>query len=97
MLVCNALAAIGRLWFESDETNTEVAPVIRTKQAIELNTLCMRYPIMGKLLLWKNLSDQQLVTTALPPEEIAAALERGRNRDLWDAAEEVLAVLKSST
>jgi hypothetical protein len=90
---------ISRLWLELAEAEAGAARLSRAKQAIELNALAMRYPVMGNDYYWKNRYEVQLAAVAaiLPPEEVAAAQEWGRNRELWATAVEVLAALEAES
>jgi tetratricopeptide (TPR) repeat protein len=97
MIVVFPIMYISQLWLKLAEVEAGAARLSRAEQAIELNALAMRYPAINNDSFWKNLCEAQIAAVAaiLPPAEIAAAQERGRNRDLWATAAEVLAALES--
>jgi hypothetical protein len=69
------------------------------EQAVELYALCLRYPAVANSQISEEWVGQYAVGVmeALPPEVVAAAQERGRARDLWDTAAELLDELENMT
>jgi hypothetical protein len=57
----------------------------------------LRYPFVANSVWWEDVVGKHIATAAaaLPPDVVAAAQERGRARDLWSTAEELLGELKS--
>jgi tetratricopeptide (TPR) repeat protein len=62
------------------------------ERAVELCALASRYPYFGSSRFWEDVAGKHIAaaTAALPSEMVAAAQERGRARDLWGTAEELL-------
>jgi tetratricopeptide (TPR) repeat protein len=67
------------------------------KRAVELYALASRYPHVANSQWYEDVVGKHIAAAAatLPPEVVAAAQERGRARDLWETAEELLAELES--
>jgi tetratricopeptide (TPR) repeat protein len=65
------------------------------ERAIELYTLASRY--VGNSRWFEDVAGKHIAAAAanLPPEAVAAAQERGRARDLWATAAELLADLRN--
>jgi tetratricopeptide (TPR) repeat protein len=65
-------------------------------RAVELYALASRYPFVGRSRWFEDVAGRELsaVGEALPPEVVTAAEERGRARDLWATAEELLIELE---
>jgi DNA-binding SARP family transcriptional activator/predicted ATPase len=63
------------------------------ERALEIYALAERYPFVRKSIWFKDVAGRELSATAgsLPPEVVAATQERGRCRDLWETAAELLA------
>jgi tetratricopeptide (TPR) repeat protein len=61
--------------------------------AVEIYALTMTSPMLANAALIQDLigSFMDAITKPLPPEAVAAAQERGRQRDLWETAAELLA------
>ena len=81
--VLEALPAAARLLCRHEE------PVL----AIEIYALAMTSPMLAKSTLIEDLAGKHITARAevLPPEIVAAAQERGRQRDLWETTAELLA------
>jgi hypothetical protein len=62
-------------------------------QAIELYTLACRFPYVANSRWFEHVVGQHIDTAVarLPQEEVAAAQERGRARDLWATATSLVA------
>jgi hypothetical protein len=62
-------------------------------QAVELYALASRYPFVANSIWFADVVGQKIeaITATLPPETVTAAQERGRARDLWETATELLA------
>lgn len=67
------------------------------ERAIELYTLASRYPYVANSRWFEDVAGRHIAAVAatLPPEVVAAAQERGRARDLWQTAEELLKELET--
>jgi hypothetical protein len=67
------------------------------ERAVEIYALASRYPFVSKSRFYEDIIGRHIAAAAaaLPPEVSAAARERGRARDLWETAEELLAELKN--
>jgi hypothetical protein len=63
------------------------------EQAIELYTLALKYPYVANSQWFDDVAGKEIqaAADALPPDRAAAAQERGRQRDLWQTAAELLA------
>jgi predicted ATPase len=72
-----------------------LADLGETERAIEIYALASRYPHVANSHLWEDVAGRHVSAAAavLPPDAIAAAQERGRARDLWATAEELLSEL----
>jgi hypothetical protein len=79
----HALPAIALLWADRGEV----------ERAVELYALASRYPFVANSCWFADVAGKHIAAVAdtLPPEVVAAAQERGRARDLWETAEELLA------
>jgi tetratricopeptide (TPR) repeat protein len=66
------------------------------ERAVELYALASRYPIVAKSRWFEDVAGRQIAAVAatLPPDVVTAAQERGRARDLWETAEELLEELR---
>ena len=64
-------------------------------RAVELFALASRYPHVANSRWFEDVAGKHItsVTATLPPEVVAVAQERGRARDLWATAEELVAEL----
>jgi tetratricopeptide (TPR) repeat protein len=65
------------------------------ERAVELYALASRYPYVANSRWFEDVAGREIsaLTATLPPEVVAAAQARGRARDLWATAEELLAEL----
>jgi hypothetical protein len=65
---------------------------------VELYALASRYKYVANSRWWEDIVGKHVsaIAATLPPEVVAAAQERGRARDLWATAEELLAELEES-
>jgi tetratricopeptide (TPR) repeat protein len=65
-------------------------------RAVELYALASRYPHVANSRWFEDVAGKHIAAVAatLPPDVVAAAQERGRARDLWATAEELLAELE---
>jgi hypothetical protein len=63
------------------------------EKALELSALAERYPFVAKSCWFEDIAGRELSAAAksLPPDVVATAQERGRERDLWQTAAELLA------
>jgi tetratricopeptide (TPR) repeat protein len=63
------------------------------ERAVELYALAWRYPAVAHSRWYEDVAGRQLAAAAasLPPQAAAAAQERGRARDVWATARELLA------
>jgi hypothetical protein len=61
--------------------------------AVEIYALTRTSPMLANAALIQDLigSFMDAITKPLPPDVVAAAQERGRQRDLWETAAELLA------
>jgi hypothetical protein len=66
------------------------------ERAVELHALAFRYPYFGNSQYRKYTIGRHIAaaTANLPPEVVAAAQERGRQRDLFATAKELLSELE---
>lgn len=66
------------------------------ERAVELYALARRYPHVANSRWYEAVAGRQIAAVAetLPPEEVAAAQARGKARDLWGTAAELLAELE---
>ena len=62
---------------------------------MELYTLALRYPYIANSRWFDDVAGRHIAAAAetLPPMVVAAAQERGRARDLWETAAELLVEL----
>ena len=62
------------------------------ERAVELYALASRYPIVANSRWFEDVAGRELaaVAAALPPDVREAAQTRGRARDLWATAQELL-------
>jgi hypothetical protein len=69
-----------------------------TEQAAELYALASRHPYVANSVWFQDVAGKHIAAAAesLPPEVVAAAQERGRARDIWQTARELLAELESA-
>jgi hypothetical protein len=74
-----------------------LASVAEPEQAVEVNALAMRYPYVANSRWFEDVVGKHIAAAAstLPPEVVAAAQERGRERDLWVTAEELSEALET--
>ena len=65
------------------------------ERAVELYALASRYPYVGESRFWEDAVGRHIAAAAesLPPDVVSAAQERGKARDLWATAEELLTEL----
>jgi predicted ATPase len=63
----------------------------QVEQAVELYALASRYPFVAHSRWFEDVAGVYIAraASALPPDAVAAAQERGRSRDLWAAVEEL--------
>jgi hypothetical protein len=66
---------------------------------VELYALASRYPYVANSCWFEDVTGKHIAAIAagLPPDVIVTAEERGRARDLWAMAEELLAELESNS
>ncbi len=64
----------------------------RIERAVELYALTMEYPMVKDQQWFEDVTGQHIlaVTATLLPEVVTTAQERGRARDLWETASELL-------
>jgi hypothetical protein len=64
----------------------------QTERAVELCALASRYGYVANSRWFEEVAVKEITAVAktLPPDVVAAAQERGRARDLWATAEELL-------
>ena len=65
--------------------------------AVEIYALASRYPYVAKSRFYDDIIGKHIAAAAatLPPDVVSAAQQRGRARDLWETAEELLEELGS--
>jgi hypothetical protein len=70
----------------------------RAERAVELYALASRYAHIANSRWWENVAGKHIAAAAeaLPPEEVTAAQERGRARDLKETVAELLAELSDA-
>ena len=63
------------------------------ERAVELYALACRYPFVANSQWFADVVGKHIAKTAesLPPDVVKAVKARGRSRDLWETAEELLA------
>jgi hypothetical protein len=61
------------------------------EQAVELFALASRYPYVASSQWFEDVAGKHIAAVAatLPPDEVSAAQQRGRARDLWETAEKL--------
>jgi tetratricopeptide (TPR) repeat protein len=66
------------------------------ERAVELYALASCHPFVTNSRWFEDVAGKEITAAAetLPPDVVAAALERGRARDLWETARELLAELE---
>ena len=66
------------------------------ERAVELYALASRYPDVANSRWFEDVAGKHIAAVAakLPPDVVSAAQERGRARDLWATAEELLQELE---
>ena len=64
----------------------------QTERAVELYALASRYAFVSNSRWFEDVAGKQIAAAegSLPPEVVAAAQERGRARDLWETARELM-------
>ncbi len=67
------------------------------ERAVELYALALRNPHFANSRWFEDVAEKHIATAAkaLPPDVVDAAQERGRVRDLWPTAKELLAELEA--
>jgi hypothetical protein len=68
------------------------------ERAVEVYALAARYPFVAHSRWFEDVAGKRIsaaAAEALPPDMVAAAQERGRERDLWAVAEELLGELEA--
>ena len=67
------------------------------ERAVEIYALASRYPTVANSQWFEDVAGKHIAAAAatLPPDVVAAAEERGRARDLWATAQELLEELES--
>jgi hypothetical protein len=85
MPLLHLMPIIPLLWADAEEPELK-------EQAVELYALAKSQPFVSKSRLFEDVAGKQIAAAAatLPLEAVAAAEERGRARDLWKTAEELL-------
>ena len=66
------------------------------ERAADLYALAARYPYVARSVWYEDVFGKHIAAAAkgLPLEVVTAAQERGKRRDLWETAEELLAELE---
>jgi predicted ATPase/DNA-binding SARP family transcriptional activator len=69
------------------------------ERAVEVYALATRYAMVANSRWFEDVAGRHIAAAAkaLPPDTVAAAQERGRARDLWATAQELLAELGDKT
>ncbi len=69
----------------------------KVERTVELYALATRYTYLSNSRYWEDTAAKHITGVAvnLPPETVATAQERGRARDLWETAEELLDELRA--
>ncbi len=67
------------------------------ERAVELYGLVSRHPYVANSVWFEDVAGKEIAdaAAALPPDVVATARERGRARDLWQTAEELLEELNA--
>jgi hypothetical protein len=75
-----------------------LADVGQVEQAVELYSLASRYPYVANSRWFEDVAGRHiaLASAALSPQAVDAARKRGRGRDLWATAEELLIEMAAS-
>jgi tetratricopeptide (TPR) repeat protein len=70
----------------------------QSERAIEIYTVALRFPYIGNSRWFEDVAGRRIAAAALalPPEVVAAAQARGKARDLWVTAAELLAELEAN-
>ena len=79
--------------------NQEIPPALlladlgKVEQTVEIGALVSSFPVVANSRLWRDIAGRHIAAAAstLSPEVVATAEERGRTRDVWATAEELLA------
>jgi predicted ATPase/DNA-binding SARP family transcriptional activator len=90
------IRAVIPLWAALAIASLLLADTGEKEGAVELYTLASRYPFIARSPFFEAIAGryiQSLILT-LSPASSTAAQERGRNRDMWEAAEAVVIHLK---
>jgi hypothetical protein len=68
---------------------------MKIEMALEIAALAEQYPFVGNSRWFEDIAGQEIakVAESLPAEVVTAAQERGRARDLWETASELLTEL----
>jgi hypothetical protein len=92
-----ARAYLRRALSELNRTLLPVTSLILAGQgkpgrAVEIYALASRYPYVANSHWFEDVVGKHITAVAatLPPEVVGAAQERGRARDLWETAQELL-------
>jgi hypothetical protein len=64
----------------------------KVEKGLEISALAERYPFIGNSQWFDDVAGREIKTARdkLPPEVVAAAQERGRAREIWQTAAELL-------
>jgi hypothetical protein len=70
----------------------------QAERAVEIFALASRYDYVANSRWFEDVIGNHIAAAAatLPPEVVAAAQERGKARDLWETAQELLEDLKNA-
>ena len=62
------------------------------ERAVDLAALVLRFPVAAHSHWFKDVAGREISAAAdsLPPDVVAAAQERGRERDIWETASSLL-------
>jgi hypothetical protein len=68
----------------------------KNKKGLEIAVLAEQYPFLAKSVWFEDIAGRKIktITGTLPTELVKAAQERGRKRDIWETARELLDELK---
>jgi tetratricopeptide (TPR) repeat protein len=88
--------ALESLWYALPLVALLLADQGEQERAVELYALASRYPHVANSRWFEDVAGRHITAFAatLPPEVVAAAQARGRARDLWETARELLAELE---
>ena len=64
--------------------------------AVELYALSSQCPFVSNSHWFEDVAGKETAAATLPPDVVAAVQERGRARDLWETARELLEELESA-